>query len=515
MITIQSSDISTLEKFSVDMLSHVMDELNHDFDSLNGPEESLQVVKRMKDLCFYYNTIIENCIDGVFITDGQGCVIKVNQAYEQLSGYAREEILNLPMKEFETRKMISQSVTLVALNKKAPVTMNQILFRTGKKVLVSCNPLFDENNEIIMVVSSIRDITELESLRNRIMEEREKVVRYQSALEALQEQLTRSSTLVARDEKVVKLMHQAQKLARVDTTVLITGETGVGKDEFARFIHDNSPRNKGHFIKVNCGAIPDMLMESELFGYEKGAFSGANPGGKSGLFEVADKGTIFLDEISEQPLNMQVKLLQVIQDKKFTKVGGTIPTCVDVKIVAATNKDLKVLVAQYKFREDLFYRLNVVPLLIPPLRQRHADIAPLVQKFTDQFNEHYHLKVKFSTSAIYKLISYSWPGNVRELKNLIERTIIFSASQIITAEDIHFDHSEENKSSGLSKGFDMNSAMSGYEKQFILRAYEQGGSVSAGAGLLNMKRSTFAAKLKKINDALKKPRPQHLTCSLL
>jgi transcriptional regulator with PAS, ATPase and Fis domain len=245
-------------------------------------------------------------------------------------------------------------------------------------------------------------------------------------------------------------------------------------------------------------------MESELFGYEKGAFSGANLNGKSGLFEAADKGTIFLDEISELPLNMQVKLLHVIQDKEFTKIGGTTPIHVDVKIIAATNKELKNLVAQHKFREDLFYRLNIVPMVIPPLRQRHADIAPLVQKFTNQFNRQYNLNVQFSTSAIHKLISYSWPGNVRELKNMVERMVIFSASQIISGEDIHFDRSEENKTPVMIEGVDMRKALANYERQFILQAYEQGGSVSAGAALLNMKRSTFAAKLKKINAALKK-----------
>lgn len=474
-----------------------------EFDSLKGMEQIRAAFNRLRDNCIYYDAIIENYIDGIFITDGQGKVIKINRAYELISGTDREEWLGLNILELERRQIISQSITLVALKKKAPVTMDQVLFRTNRRALVSCQPLFDEQGQVTMVVSCVRDITELESLRERVMEEKERAERYEKTLEILKEQLASRNDLVAKDEKTIALVHKAQKLAKLDTTILLLGETGSGKDEFAKFIHESSPRRHEHFIKVNCGAIMGSLIESELFGYEKGAFSGAHPGGKSGLFEVANKGTIYLDEIAEMPLDMQVKLLRVIQEKEFTKVGGVKPVAVDVKIIAATNRNLKEMVAKQEFREDLYYRLSIVPLVIPPLRERRADIVPLVHAFIEKYNAHYGLNLRFSTGALQKLAAHTWRGNVRELRNAIEKFMILSNSPIITAEDIIFENGPESRNLALGRENDLRSMLEQYESQFILKAYQQGGSVSAGAALLNMKRSTFAAKLKKINDAAK------------
>lgn len=221
-----------------------------------------------------------------------------------------------------------------------------------------------------------------------------------------------------------EILKNATKISKVDTTTLILGETGVGKEGIAKYIHFNSDRKNKGFITINCGAIPENLIESELFGYEPGAFTGACKGGKIGLFQLADGGTIFLDEVGELPLLTQVKLLRVIQEKKIEKVGGINSIPVDIRIIAATNKDLKQLIKTKVFRSDLYYRLSVFPIEIPPLRERKEDIKLLVEFFLNEFNEKYNFDCHFTDESLEFLYNYDWPGNVRELRNVVERQVI-------------------------------------------------------------------------------------------
>ena len=236
------------------------------------------------------------------------------------------------------------------------------------------------------------------------------------------------------------VMTLTKRLASVNTTVLITGESGVGKGLIAKQLHEEGNRCEGPFVTVNCGAIPDNLIESELFGYAPGAFTGSRSDGKKGLFEVAQSGTIFLDEISELPLNMQVKLLRVIQEREITPVGGVKPIPIDVRIVSATNRDLQDLVRQDKFREDLYYRLNVVPITVPPLRDRPEDILPLIQSNLHKYNENLREHKVLSSEALTVLLKYPWPGNVRELQNIIERLIITTNDDVISEENASYFH---------------------------------------------------------------------------
>jgi len=222
----------------------------------------------------------------------------------------------------------------------------------------------------------------------------------------------------------------------VDSTVLLVGESGVGKEVFAQAIHEFSQRKNEPFIRVNCGALPESLIESELFGYEKGAFTGADQKGKPGMFEMAHKGSIFLDEITELPYNMQVKLLRVLQEKEIMRVGGTRTIPVDVRIIVATNQNMKELVKNQKFREDLYYRLYVVPIDIPPLRKRIADIIPLAIHFLKEFNRMYGLEKSINRDALHMLEGYSWPGNVRELQNVIERLVVKTRADSIGTQDV-------------------------------------------------------------------------------
>lgn len=256
--------------------------------------------------------------------------------------------------------------------------------------------------------------------------------RYHAELSQLLVEKLRHDKVIARSKEMIEVLNIAVRVAQTDSTVLIAGESGVGKEVVARVIHNESERSKhGNLIQINCGAIPENLLEAELFGYEPGSFTGASKQGKLGLFELAHKGTILLDEIADLPLNLQVKLLRVLQEQEVYRIGGVRPIRLDVRVIAATNKDLWSCVQQGTFREDLFYRINVVPITVPPLRERKEDIIPLALHFLKLFNEKYGAGKKLDSGAMSVLELYNWPGNVRELENLIERIGILCEDGLI------------------------------------------------------------------------------------
>jgi transcriptional regulator with PAS, ATPase and Fis domain len=286
-----------------------------------------------------------------------------------------------------------------------------------------------------------------------------------------------------------------------DFTVMITGESGVGKEVLAKFLHINSHRSKGNFIKVNCGAIPENLIESELFGYERGAFTGASVEGKPGLFEIAHGGTIFLDEIGELPYNMQVKLLRVLQEGEFTRVGGVMPRKADVRVVAATHRNLEEMVNERLFREDLYYRLNVIPILVPPLRERPADILALIRYFLEGINAKYHWQKRFGRDALDALHDYHWPGNIRELKNVVERVVAMSRDDIIACDDLPNKIVAQNRESVMRYLTDivpLEEAVAGVEEALLTKAFEKYGNVRAAAKALGIDASTFVRKRQRI-----------------
>lgn len=398
---------------------------------------SPQKAKDLSALLNCFSQIIENTPDGIYITDGDANAVLINKAFETISGLDRSELLFKNHRELEKQGIIAKSCALEVLRQKRTVTIIHEYLTTGRQALDTCTPVFDEEGRIIMTVSSIRDLTELNSLES--VYEKEVILRqkYEKQLEYIQEQVSHSEDLIAVDERMTEVLLLANKMAKVDSVVMITGETGVGKEEVAQYIHKFGTRASKPFIAVNCGAIPDNLIESELFGYEGGAFTGAAKGGKAGLFEAAEKGTLFLDEVGELPLNIQVRLLRCLQNKAITRVGGTKEIPVDVRIISATNRDLKEMVKAGTFREDLYYRLCVVPIQIPPLRERFKDIRAFADYFLDRFNRQYGMQKRYSKQAYSALCSYSWPGNVRELKNLIERAVVTSESGTISREDLH------------------------------------------------------------------------------
>lgn len=443
--------------------------------------------------------VIESSYDGIYITDGDANTLRVNKAYERITGLKRNEIIGKNMADMVKEGFISQSATLLVLRNKRINTIQQN-FKTGKKALVTSTPIFDNNGKISMVVTNVRDITELYELKEELEEKERLAKKYYLELQQIRMQLQNSEEIIAEDIKMLQIIQIAKKVALTDTTVILLGETGVGKEEVAKLIYRNSLRKNKQFISINCGAMPENLIELEMFGYEKGSFTGASKEGKMGLFEVADGGTVFLDEIGELSPAVQAKLLRVLQEHEIKRIGGLSSIKVDVRIVAATNRNLEEMVKQNKFRKDLYYRLNVVPITIPPLRERRQDIFPMIRYFLAEINNKYNLKKSFGAEALKYLYEYDWPGNVRELKNIVERVIVMSPEDIITKDDLpkQIQSAVEEKSFMLSDEIlTLKDAVTKVEVQLLNKAYEKYGNVRAAAKALDIDPATFVRKRKR------------------
>ncbi len=443
--------------------------------------------------------IIDSSYDGMYITDGAANTIMVNKAYERIAGIKVEELIGRNMKDLVQEGYISQSATLLVLGNRRINTIEQD-FRTGKKALVTSTPVFDQEGNITMVVTNVRDITELYELREKLHEKENLTKKYSIELEKMRMEVLKNTDLIVRDRKMLNVVQIAKRIAPLDTTLLLTGETGVGKDEVAKFVYKNSSRSTKQFIKINCGAIPEALIEAELFGYEKGAFTGANKEGKMGLFEVADEGTLFLDEIGELPLDMQVKLLRVLQDNEFQRVGGVKLIKTDVRIIAATNRNLEEMVEEKTFREDLYYRLNIVPIYIPPLRERQDDIIPLINYFLCRLNKKYGFKKTFSTEALNCMLKYEWRGNVRELKNIVERVIVMNSGDNILTKDLPKElkaWEDEHPILLENEIVPLRTALNKVEEHLLKVAFDKYGNVRDAASALEIDPATFVRKRQK------------------
>lgn len=380
---------------------------------------------------FLLRKLIGSSFDGVTITNSKGQTIWYNQSFLQMSGLLPSQLDNYTATELVKNGWMEDSASIEAISK-GVTTTKSVKYSTGVEALVSATPIFDEEGKLIYTFQNIRDITELNKLKNQLDETYALSESYRQTLQEVQLSKVNGNQVVYQSALMEKIVILAHKFSKVNTSILILGESGVGKDVLANYIHSIDTRtNKGPFVKINCGAIPEQLLESELFGYEAGAFSGANRSGKAGLFEVANGGTIFLDEIGEMPLSLQVKLLGVLQDMKIQRVGGTKEIPIDVRVIAATNADLEKMIKEKQFRQDLYFRLNVLSISIPPLRVRPDDIIVLIEHFQRMFNEKHQINKSFSPNTIQLFLSYDWPGNIRELKNLVERLMIISDGNLV------------------------------------------------------------------------------------
>ncbi|MEG6584787.1 sigma-54 interaction domain-containing protein [Dendrosporobacter sp. 1207_IL3150] len=436
--------------------------------------------------------IINSSYDGIFITDGGGIVLRVNEAYERITGIKANEVIGKSMASLVSEGVFDQSVTLIVMEKRESVTISQTVQRSNKQILVTGNPIFNERGRLFRVVTNVRDVTELNQLEKRLCKTREERLKYQTEVSHLRSLHIKESDLIYRSRAMASVLELAAKVAEVNSTVLITGESGTGKELVAKFIHKHGKGDKYPFIKINCGAIPENLLESELFGYDRGAFTGAKKEGKPGLFELANNGTLFLDEIGEMPPFLQVKLLRAIQDRTITRVGGVEPIKIDVRIVAATHRNLAQMVKEGNFREDLYYRLMVVPIHISPLRERAEDIPLLVVHFMDKFNQRFGFYKTILPDVIDRLTEYSWPGNVRELENVIERLVVTTPGDEIDSTAVPA--SLANKQTLPKPGAKLREAVESTEKYLLASTLKEYGTLQLAANVLGIDRSTCFRK---------------------
>ncbi len=403
------------------------------FQDVTEIERTSSELEWMLHLYNQLETFIGSSFDGIMTTDAQGIVLRLNKAHTRLTGLDKSNFIDKPIDDLFRNGIIKfESVTAKALKEGRAVTGLQYIIPTQKELMVTANPVYNADGSIAGAITNLRDITELNQLNEKLKESQVVNALRNAEMPNVLKDKIRNDEIVAESNEMIKILKMTIRVAQTDSTILITGESGAGKEIVARIIHNVSERSKGNFIQINCGAIPENLLEAELFGYEAGAFTGARRQGKAGLFELANNGSILLDEIAEMPINLQVKLLRVLQEQETYRLGGTTTIKLNARLITATNKNLWDCVEQGTFREDLFYRINVVPINVPPLRQRREDIIPLVMYFFNCFKEKYNVDKCFEPGALALFEAYQWPGNVRELKNVIERLVILCESNIIS-----------------------------------------------------------------------------------
>lgn len=437
-------------------------------------------------------------IDQITIADGNGVFTKIYKSCEDFFGAKEEEILGKSGFEMEQAGVFDVSATAEVVRRKQKVRFIQRT-KSNKTLLVIGTPIFDENNNLIKIINISYDITEKKALEKQLRETESTLQWYKNEA-FLRSQKT--NYILAESKNMVKINELLKSFAYKDILIMLLGKTGVGKNYTAQYIHKISPRNKEPFITINCGAIPEQLLESELFGYEKGSFTGALTSGKEGLLQVVGNGTLFLDEIAELSLGLQVKLLTVLDEKKFRRIGGREELELKARVIVATNRDLAQCVRDGTFREDLYYRINILPIEIPTLMERKEDIPGLIDTFLKMYNEKYETEKRISASAYEELLLYRYPGNVRELKNIIERLIILSSDSEISAYDVcrvlkHNQKPLKSETKNEFKIVPLKEGVANYEKQLLIEVAKKYKSTREQAKVLGVDQSTIVKKRQK------------------
>lgn len=463
--------------------------VNEELKALYHKLEAVQHLNRELE------AIIESSSDGIFVTDSEGVVLRVNKAYEQITGYTADRLIGKSMHQLIAEGLFERSVTMEAIYHKKPFNTERKGV-SGNTLLVTGRPVLDERGEVFRVVVSVRDFNELNRLRHEVQYQRALAQHFAAELNV--QRVRVNNKLVAKSPAMMQVVELASRVAQFSTTVLLLGESGVGKEVLARFIHESSPRAEKPFIKINCAAIPETLLETELFGYAPGAFTGATREGKPGLFELAHRGSILLDEIAELPITLQAKLLRVLQDPEITRVGETKPRRIDVRVIASTNKKLAEEVKKGRFRGDLFFRLNVVPINIPPLRERIEDIIPLVSLFSQRLQDKYGTTKTFTADVLNHFLGYQWAGNVRELENQVERLFVVVPGKEIDLSYVDTFQGKMGKASPskvtVHSLMPLKQAVQEVERQLIEKALVVYGSSYKAAEVLGVDPSTIIRK---------------------
>lgn len=452
-----------------------------------------------------YQHVMDELDDNILVADKDEVVLYINEAYSRHTGIQPEQILGKRISDLlETGSYFTDpTVPEVIQSKKKVMKLSSMFGQPDSLGFVTGVPIFDEEGDIQYVVACNRGVSTFKDLRDNF-------VQFVSAINSLQSSVSHVQMvpdsnsiavpqMVGESEAIQRVYTLIDNVRQTNATVLITGESGVGKELIADAIYRTGPRSEKPFIKVNCASIPASLFESELFGYEKGSFSGANAAGKQGLFEAANNGTLLLDEIGEMPMDMQAKLLRAIQSNEITRVGGVKPIKLDIRYIAATNCDLKQKVRGGTFRSDLYYRLHVIPIKVPPLRERTGDVARLSRYFVSQFNKQYRKNVVLTPENIELLESYSWPGNIRELRNVMEYLVVCCAAEDRVDNSFiygTFDLSNQNAYVEYNPEQSLNDAIAAYEKKYLENALRYARSLKEASQILNIDPSTVSRKLR-------------------
>lgn len=442
--------------------------------------------------------ILEAMYDDCVIISRDGVLETVMPNFQSMYGITASQAVGRTVYELEEQGIFNPSIGARVLKSGKQEVVIQ-LTSSGKHLMTTAIPIIDKNGVLQKVISYSRDVTKYESLLKEHGKLKEMLSAYTSEIEQLRQEQNIPPHIIHDSAPLRKIIAQISRIAKFDSNVLITGESGVGKTMYAKHIHAQSPRKNGPFIEINCGAIPENLLESELFGYERGAFTGANREGKHGLVELADGGTLFLDEISDLPIHMQGKLLKVIQDQRITRVGGTRERAVDFHLIAATNRKLDAMVESGTFREDLYYRLNVIAIDVPPLREHKDDIFRLTMHFMDKICEKYAIKRTISDKVMDTLIEYDWPGNIRQLENVVERMLLSADGYVVKPEQLPPAIRNKKADQGYNAEGQgtLKEMMESVERRIFNDYYKKYGSTTKVAKALGISQPSASIKLSK------------------
>lgn len=458
-------------------------------------------------------TVLDNSPDGIYVLDSKGSYIYANSIYIQMVNMTKSQLLDYNVYEFLNSKQIDVCISDIVYREKRRVCMFQDLYDKENKThrkhrqLVISNPIFDSNGDVCNIIAYVRPINTMNKDYHQAS--------MSKSITVISSEEESHGDIIAESSSMRGILDTAKSMANIDSTILISGESGTGKEVIAQFIHSNGVRKNNPLVVINCASLPATLLEAELFGYEKGAFTGAI-NSKAGLFEKAHEGTLFLDEINSLPFELQGKLLRAIETKSIQRIGSTKLQNVDFRLIAATNEDLSVLVAEKKFRSDLYYRLNVIPIKIPPLRNRREDILPLTMQFLCNYCDKYNKSKLFTEQTLALIHNYDWPGNVRELKNFVERSVVMSNADFIEipniegiAQGIPIENITQTINSHVYNGYDygkmiengisLDDHVSSCESAYVQYALETYSSTYLVAKALSTSQASIMRKKKKYN----------------
>jgi len=471
--------------------------------NLEEVEAAAWLLPDIKEMNLQFQSLVDHSYYGIYILDGQGTVLKVNDVATDLIGVRKEEVIGINIRDLVKKGVIEKALTPSILKTKKPLTRPLYVKKSNKYIMASGLPVLDESGNVLFVVVIEHDMTIVKELRTQLEQAKQVAETIKNELSDRNLLELKRSDIIADAPAMKQVLTILLKLAKLDASnILITGESGTGKGLLSKFVHSKGIRKNQPFISINCAALPEMLLEAELFGYEKGAFTGASDSGKAGLFELANQGTIFLDEIGDLPFSVQAKVLKCLDDGEIRRLGGTEAIKVNCIVIAATNQNLEELVQKKKFRQDLYFRLNIFPIQIPPLRERREDILKMSMFYLKKYNDVYKQNKRFSEECIEELQSYDFPGNVRELKNFIKNAVVIKENdelvKIIPAGRDTLKSEERSSSSIKPKAVrGINEELLEFERKRLKQALSKFDSTRDLADYLCISQSTVVRKLKK------------------